>query len=135
MKVKDLQGDHLIQADVAGQATAGTADEFTVCRVPFRATVTGVWFVPTATVTGAAANHFTARLRNRASGAGDVGVASTTFDNGVNAPAFDDTALTLSATAGDLNVAEGDVLTLEKLVVGTGMAMPDGHLVVAIKAR
>ena len=135
MKLKDLPGDHFMSAAVAGQATAGTADEFTIGRVPFRAVVTGVWLIPTAAVTGAATNHFTARVRNRVSGAGNVEVAAKAFDNGVNAPAFEDTTITLSATAANLDLAEGDVLTLEKIIVGTGMAMPDGHVVVAIKAR
>lgn len=135
MKLKDIPGDHFVSSQADGHATAGTANEVVVGRVPFRAVVTGVWWAPNAAVTGAATNHFTGRLRNRVSGAGDVTVASKTYDNAVNATAFDDNALTLTATAADLNVEEGDVLTWQKVIVGTGLAMPDGQIVVAIKRR
>lgn len=135
MKVKDLPGDHFVHCQADGHATAGTANEVAVCRVPFRATVTGVWWAPKSAVTGAATDHFTARLRNRVSGSGDVTIASKTFDNGVNAVALDDNVLTLTATAADLNVAEGDILTLQKVIVGNGLAMPDGLIVIGLKAR
>lgn len=136
MKLKDLQGDVVVmEAFVAGQATAGTADEWVVGRVPFRGKVTRVDFTPVSDVTGAATNHFSAQLRNRgAAAAGTTDVATLAFDNGVNATAFVPKAITV-ATTDDSNVAEGDVLTFEKVIVGTGLAMPEGLVTVHIKAR
>lgn len=132
-KLKDLQGDHVLSCDVAGQATAGTADEWTIGQVPFRATVTAVAFIPNAAITGAATNFFTANVRNRgAAGAGSTAVALRAYSNGNNAAAFVADALTLQA---GVDVAEGDILTLEKLISGTGLAMPDGTVVVKLKAR
>ena len=133
IKVQDLQGDHLLQADAAGNATPGTPDEFVVGIVPFRATVTAVRFVAKTAITGAATNFFTASLRNRgAAGAGALTVASRAYSAGNNATAFAGDTLTLTA---DVTVASGDVLTLEKLVSGTGLAMPAGTITVTLRAR
>jgi hypothetical protein len=137
MKLKDLQGDvQILRAFVAGQPTAGTADEWVVGRVPFNGKITKVVFTGAADITGAATNHFRADLRNRAGdAAGTVDAATLAFDNGINATAWIPKTITLSATEANLNVAEGDVLTIEKVVVGTGMAMPEGLVEVHIQAR
>jgi hypothetical protein len=87
-------------------------------------------------VTGAATNNFAATVRNRGTdGLGAVQVAITTYAAGVNAVAYDENTLALSGTAANLLVNEGDNLTCEKLVNGTGLAMPDGHVVVLLAAR
>lgn len=132
MKLEDIPGDHTMQASIAGNATPNAPDEFTIGILPFAAKVTGAWFIPTAAVTGAATNHMTVAVCNRLSGAGSAVVALKEFVDGVNAVAFDDTPLTLTE---NLVCAKGDVLTLEKLVVGTGMPLPDGHVVVTFQAR
>lgn len=122
--------------NVAGQATAGTPDEFTGAVVPFRGVITKVTFVPKATVTGVVTNNFALTVRNRgANGAGAVNVASITYGSGVNATAFTAADVTLNATAANLAVNKGDVLTVEKLVNGTGLAMPAGTVIVEIKPR
>lgn len=134
MKLQDLQGDHLLQADIAGQAAAGTPDEFVIGTVPFRATIVAVKFTPKSTITGAATNNFSLSCRNR--GAAGVGAtlatAVKTFASGTNATAFIADALTLSA---NVDVAAGDVLTLERLVNGTGLALPAGSVAVTLRAR
>jgi hypothetical protein len=137
VKLKDLAGDTVImEAFVAGQATAGTADEWVVGRVPFRAKITKVTFTPVADITGAATNHFSAQLRNRkADAAGTVDAATLAFDDTINATAFVPKTITLSTTAADLEVAEGQILTFEKVVVGTGMACPEGLVTVHLQAR
>lgn len=132
----DLPGTHRLHIDVAGQATAGTVDEFAGIVVPFNCKVVGAYYTPKSVVTGAATNYFTGTVRNRgAAGAGTAQPASLAFSNGVNAPAFQATALTLSATAADLNLSAGDVLTVEKLVTGTGLAMPAGRVTVDVRVR
>ena len=134
--ISDIPGVHRLKVDVPGQATAGTADEFAGVVVPFNCRVVAVAYVPKTAVAGAATNNFTATVRNRgAAGAGTVQPATLNFAAGVNAAAFVATPLTLSATASDLLLAAGDVLTVEKLVVGTGMAMPGGSVVVDVVVR
>ena len=53
-------------------------------------------------------------------------------DNGVNATAFDEKAITLSATAENLEVVAGDVLALFSEAVGSGLADPGGTIQVTI---
>lgn len=135
-KLKDLQGDHIFAVSVPGQATAGTADEFAGFVAPFDLTVTAVKFIPKAAITGVATNFFTATARNRgAAGAGSTQIASRAYSNGNNATALAPDALTLSGTAANLNVAEGEHVSFEKLVSGTGLAMPAGTFQVHAKRR
>ncbi len=136
MKVKDLQGVHQLAAPVAGQPTAGTTDEFVVGVAPFRGKVVGCYFVPSAAITGHTTNKMTLTLKNRGqAGAGTTAVAALEFANGVDGVAHDAKAITLSATASELELAEGDVLSFDKAVAGSGLAMPDGLVVVELQAR
>ncbi len=133
MKIRDLQGDVAELAErVPGQATAGTAGEWALGVVPFRARVTSVTFAPEAAVTGAATNHFRLDVRNREDGAGSDDVAALAFDDGVDAAAWAATDIPLTD---DVDVDEGDVLTVEKIVVGNGLAMPAGVVSVTLQAR
>jgi hypothetical protein len=132
---KELRGDRVFVVPVAGQSTAGTADEFTAFVAPFACKVVAVKWVPTAGITANGSNYFTLTLRNRgAAGSGTALPAQRAYSSG-NATAFVAESATLSATAADLNVAAGDVLTVEKLVTGTGLAMPDGTIQVHVQAR
>ncbi|MEU4576617.1 hypothetical protein [Nonomuraea sp. NPDC023979] len=125
MQVKDLRGDHVFAIPVAGQATASTADEFVAMVAPFDMTITRVKWVPTTAVTANGTNYFTLTLRNRTTGAGTALPAQRSYA-ATNSVAFAAEDMTLSGTEAALNVAAGDVLTVEKLVTGTGLAMPDG---------
>lgn len=117
----------------AGVATANADDSFIVGACPVAGTVTSATYTPEAAITGAATNHRAIRVRNRgAAGSGTTVVAELAFDNGVNAAAFDEKALTLSATAANLEVAEGDVLEVFSDAVGTGLADPGGTVKVTI---
>jgi hypothetical protein len=134
--VADLVGPQRFKIDVPGQATAGTPDEFAGIVMPFNAKVLAVSYTPKSVLTGAATNNTTVTVRNRgAAGAGTVQPAQLNFAAGTNAPAFVATALPLSATATDLNLNAGDVLTVEKLNVGTGLAMPGGTITVDVQVR
>jgi hypothetical protein len=131
---KELRGDRVLLLAVPGQATAGTADEFSGVVAPFNLKITGVKWVPAAAVTANGTNFFTLTLRNRTTGAGTALPAQRSYA-ATNSVAFVAEAMTLSGTTADLNVAAGDVLTVEKLVTGTGLAMPDGVVQVTYQAR
>lgn len=135
MQLNELAGDQPLSVYFPGHATAGSAKECAGFRAPFRAKITAVEFVASAAVTGAATNNFGINVRNRATGAGTAVPAAITFANGTNAVAQTPLALTLSGTAADLNVNAGDVITVEKVVNGTGLACPDGSIVVHLQAR
>ncbi len=116
-----------------GVATAGTDDSFIIGACPVAGTVTAVTYTPEAAITGAATNHRAIRVRNKGqAGAGTTVVAELAFDSGINGVAFDEKAVTLSATPANLVVAEGDVLELFSDAVGTGLADPGGIVKVSI---
>jgi hypothetical protein len=133
--LRDLPGPHIHRVAVAGQATAGTPDEFTLIRVPYNATLVAAYWIPKAAVTADATNFAQLTVRNRgAAGAGTTKPAARTYA-AVNSVAFVAEAMTLSATAADLALVAGDVLTAEKLVTATGVALPPGTIELHLQYR
>lgn len=109
--------------------TAGNDASTPAVEAPFDGTVTGVTYVPAATITGAATNNRTVSLVNKGQdGSGTTVVASLNFGNGTNAAAFDEKAITLSVTAADLVVAAGDELAWLSTHIGTGITDPGGRV-------
>lgn len=126
-----------VNIPVDGQATAGTADEFVGAPAPVRGRVVGIEWTPKAAVTANGTNYFTLRVRNRTTGAGNVELGTRSYV-ATNSVAFTkETAgvtanFALSGTAANLIVAKGDVITVEKVNTGTGLAMPAGTVTVWI---
>jgi hypothetical protein len=120
--------------DVPIAATANGGDALGLAEAPFAGTITGVTVTPVTVLTGANTDSRTFKVTNK--GAADAGTAipaSKAFVSGVNAVAEEDTSLTLSATAADLVVAQGDVLEVESLHVGsTGLAGPQAVVRISI---
>lgn len=117
----------VIEQDVPAVSTAGNDDDTVFAQAPFAGTVTAVQYVPEAAITGAATNNRTLSLINKGqAGSGTTVVASLNFGNGTNAAAFNERDITLSVTAADLVVAEGDTLMWRSLHIGTGIADPGG---------
>lgn len=121
-----------LQAQVAAAAVgATTVTEFG--EAPFDGTVTRVAYIPSATITGANTNSRTFTVTNQGqAGAGTTNVATLAMTAGVNATGDDARTITLNATAANLVVAQGDVLTFESTSVGTGIADPGGTVIVEI---
>lgn len=113
---------------------AAADDTTTIGLAPFTGVVTAVTYVADTTLTGANTESRTLSLLNKGqAGSGTTAIATKAFTSGVNATAFDETAITLSVTAADLNVTEGDVLAFKSLHVGsTGLADPGGTVFVTI---
>lgn len=113
---------------------AGSDTEQNVCAVEFAGVVSGVTYSPDTVLTGANTESRTLVLVNKGqAGAGTTVVATKAFVSTVNAAADDLTAITLSVTAADLVVAEGDVLAWQSTHVGaTGLADPGGMVTVTI---
>jgi len=117
-------------------STVGNSDTSMLGEAPYDSTVVGVSYTPDANITGANTNTRLVRVVNRkADGSGTVVVASLQFNSGVNAPAGDEKALTLSGTASDLLLNQGDILAFESNAVGTGIADPGGLVQVDISRR
>jgi hypothetical protein len=132
--LQDIPGDQPIIGYFPGNTTANAAKECAIGRAPFRGVVTAVEFIASAAIAGAATNNFTLNVRNRTTaGVGTQVPASITFGNGTNAVAQAPTSLTLGV-ANQLTVNAGDVITVEKAVNGTGLACPDGEVIVHFQA-
>jgi hypothetical protein len=105
-------------------------------EAPFTGKVAEVTYTAIAAVTGAAspASRTLSLINRGQSGAGSTVVASLALVGGVNLVAFDEKALTLSATAADLVVTAGDILEFRSAAVGgTGLVDPGGTVSVTFE--
>ncbi len=120
---------HRTQMSVA--AVAAAADDSTViARAPFAGTVTGVAYAADTAITGVATNTRRISVRNRGQdGTATTEVAALQFDAGVNAAAYDERNLPLTA---NVTVAEGDVLEWFSDSIGTGLADPGGLVTITL---
>jgi hypothetical protein len=115
-------------------AAAAADKETKIGEAPFAGTVTRVAVIQDTTLTGANTDSRTLQLFNRGlAGAGTTKVAETAFTAGVNAPADDNTELTVITAASANVVVAGDVLEFKSLHVGgTGLADGGGQVIVEI---
>jgi len=112
-----------VDVEVAAAATAAEASGLE--KAPFAGTLASATIIPLTVLTGADTNSRTLQVFNRGqAGAGTTVMASKAFVLAVNAPAEDETTLTLSVVAGATTVVDGDVIEVQSLHVGTGLACP-----------
>lgn len=136
LTLHDVPGDHQRQARFAGHATAGTELEQVLFVAPFACTVTAVEYVADSAQTGSDTTYATLTVYNRgAANAGTASVAALAFTAGIDLAANTPSTITVSATAANLSLATGDVITAKKSVTSTGRALPGGIVVVHTKAR
>lgn len=132
MQFKELAGNLRHQAYLPSQATAGTVDNWPVWTSPGKSQIVSVTFVPSAAITADPTNFTTYTLTNKVAGAGSTSVATRAW-SATSSVASTPEALTLSATAANLLVGDGDSLEIVKTVGGTGLVIPDGLLVINYK--
>lgn len=119
---------------VPGQGTAGTDSAWVVGRAPYAGVVSGVSYTTDAAITGHASNNRTLSLINKKlDGLGTTSVAAVTTDGSNSFVAADEKALTLSGTAANLVVAEGDVLLFDSNANASGVIDPGGLVRVLIE--
>lgn len=119
-------------------ASGATADlAWPVGTVDADCTITAVSYIPAAAITGADTNTRTLSVQNKGqSGSGTTSVASLALASGTNAAAFDEKAITLSATAANLDCASGDVLEFLSTHAGSsGLADPGGVVEISYSPR
>jgi hypothetical protein len=120
----------IAKADLPVTIAAGVPAT-TLGEVRGKYTITEVNIVAEAAMTGATATARTLTVYNRGqAGAGTTVVASLAFIDTVDLVANDKKALTLTATAADLLVADGDVLECVETVASTGTVRPEAVLTV-----
>lgn len=118
---------------VAAQLAAytGTDQTLPVWATPQKVRITGVDLIAATTVTGHTTDNATLNVINKGTnGAGSTVVASKAFTSGVNAAAFDRTAVTLSTTKANLEIAADSVLAVQWVEGGTGVDLPASALVI-----
>lgn len=122
-----------IEAPVDAVAAASDLDTI-VGEAHIAGSVSSVVYVPKANITGANTDTRTVSLINKGQdGNGTTVVATLAMVSGVNSNDFDEKTITLSATAADLVVADGDVLAWRSVHSGsTGLADPGGTVRVVI---
>ncbi len=112
----------------------GATDTFTIDEVPGTGRVTEVEFYPEGAATGDNTNSRTYTLVNKGTdGSGTTVIGTLALTTGVNLVASDAKTFTLSATAADLVVTEGQVLSLVSTHVASGLADPGGAIKVTIE--
>jgi hypothetical protein len=122
-----------LQITAPAVGTAGNDDNAILGRAPFTGTVTGVSYIPKSAITGANTNTRRVALVNKGqSGSGTTEIAAIQYNSGVNAVAFDENIVTLSGTAANLDVVEGDILAFTSTHVGTGITDPGGLVIVTL---
>lgn len=133
VKLHDLSGvNHVIRKAVAAAATAATALTV-VGRAPFKAKVNGAYFIPSATMSGAATNNRIVSVVNLgAAGAGTTALASITYTAAVNGTANVASTLTNGT---DVAVASGDIIAVLADVAGTGLPLPAGDIQVELQGN
>ena len=123
-----------LQAKTIAVATASDT-EVSMGEAPFAGTLTDATYTPDATITGVDTNSRTISIVNKGqTGVGTTSMASLALTNGVNAPGYDEKAITLSGTPANLVVAKGDILSFKSLHIGTGLADPGGLVQVELTA-
>lgn len=127
--------DNVVATAAPAVATAVTGDQV-IGEVPYAATITGISYTPEAAITGADTNSRTLTVVNKgAAGAGTTVLGTLALTAGINAVAFDEKAVTLTATIASRAVAAGDILAVVSTAVGTGLADPGGLVQVELTER
>ncbi len=109
---------------------ATTSNEVEVWRnnTGAKVKITKASFSPDETLTGAATNNLTLQFKSKlaAGGVNKNITAIKTYASGVDIAQFAEDSLVLSTTAADLEVDNGQLVTLDKAENGTGLALPAG---------
>lgn len=117
----------------ADAVAAGSDATVALFRAPFDGTVTSVTYAADADITGANTNTRTLSVVNKKqNGNGSTTVASLALASGNNCSDYDEAAITLSGTAANLTVAEGDILAFASIHAASGLADPGGLVSITI---
>lgn len=129
MALKYARGPVLAQMRIPSHGNAASTGNKLAWRAPRKCTVTAAALVPDAAITADGTNYAIYTLTRHTAGASATTVATRSWI-ATNSVALTEEAMTLSATAANLVLAEGDTLTVVKTVAASGLLIPDALLVV-----
>lgn len=135
-QINELSGNHTVRIQLqTAMAAAGTDDEFVVATMPSNATITAAKWVPAAAVTANGTNFSILSVRNRGAAGAGTALPATRSYAATNSVALVAESMTLDATAANLNVTAGDVLTVQRLHTASGVVIPAGVVEISYKIR
>jgi hypothetical protein len=135
-QVSELAGNHTVRVQLAAaMAAAGTDDETVAFTAPFDCTVTAAKWTPGAAVTANGTNFSILSLRNRGAAAAGTALPASRSYAATNSVALVSESMTLSATAADLALTAGDVITVQRLHTASGVVIPAGTVEISLKVR
>jgi hypothetical protein len=116
-------------------AAAGTDDEYEGFVAETNLKLTGVNWIPGAAVTANGTNFTILSVRNRKADASGAALPASRSYAATNSAAHVAEAMTLSATAADLLIAAGDVITVQRVHTASGVVVPAGVLEIICQVR
>lgn len=135
MSLEDIPGTRTTRVQLpVPMAAAGTDDEYPGFVAGTNLVIKAVRWIPRTAVTHDGTNFGTLSVRNRTTGAGTALPASRSYA-ATDSVAFVAETCTLSATAADLLVAAGDVLTVQRLHTASGVVIPAGTVEIDYQVR
>lgn len=121
--LQSIPGSHSASAYLASVLAATATEKHMLFVAPFACRVKKIYITPQAAVTGDTTNTKHLNVQDEgSSGSGDTEIANLDLATGTNLVAFDEKAISESL---DVQMAEGDTLTLEYEKQGTGVLIPE----------
>jgi hypothetical protein len=123
---RDLAGTHSSRITIPAMGSATTDDEFPVMVCGSALKIVGINILPTAAITHNATNYTTVSVRNRGGAAAGTALPFGRAYSATDAPAFENDGgnAVASATASDPLCNAGDIVTVQRVHSGTGLALP-----------
>lgn len=128
----DLPGTHKHQATIYAHAASTSTEKIMVWEAPFDAVITDIKVIPAAAISGADTNTTHLNFIDEgADGSGTTEIDAFEFVSG-----FDGVeGKAISGSTTDVDIDEGDVVSVQIEKVGNGLALPQFHVVIEYEAR
>ena len=110
------------QASIPAQSTANGTLNTTLMKAPFDGTLALASLISSADLTADASHYRTWTLVNKGQDGNGTTVLATLTSAASGFSDYDERAMTLSATAADLDINEGDIIAMLETVTGNGVA-------------
>ena len=133
--LSDIRGPFIFRANIQSHAAGDATADHPVFRAPFPCRLRKVTIVPAATLTGQATNNCNLNVKTWTDAATPVATerANRDYGSGTNEVAMK--ARDLYAPATPPNMATGEYVSVERELVGTGLATPNIGVEVEIESQ
>ena len=131
----DIRGPLVFRGNIQAHAAGDATQDHPVFRAPFPCRLRKVTIVPAATITGVVTNNFNLNVKSWTDAATPVATerANRDYGSGTNEVAMK--ARDLYAPAAPLALAAGEYVSIERELIGTGLASPNIGVEVEIESQ